>query len=244
MNGGGCFVGFIDEVDFVPQFNVFGVLRPDSSETGLPQSFIKLSSTFPIDDWDSDVDTVSVLLYRIEKDNPVEKFNFENTDLESFSDSLFRHPGFFPRSGESYQLICEAPGYPTLKAETIIPSPPNIVPGSVVLASGEIRFQVIRDKNAGLYEVILLGEGYNQSERFLRSDSGNTRISVNLNLSESSPSMLLLYAYDLNLADYLSANISIKPNIYLTDFSTVENGYGCFGSLNLAYYDLNLLLAH
>ena len=233
---------YIDEkIEHVPQFSVFGVLRPDSTDMGLPQSFIGLASSFPRDDYpDSNLVTdASVLIYRMKNGVAVDSFHFEYTDMASFPDTLFRHSGFFPREGESYQLVCKKADYSTLLAETIVPDPPVFVTGSVVVSSSEVQFQVARDPDAGLYEAVLLGDGYYQSERFLRPESGNVYISMILDESAGSPSILVLYAYDLNLADYLSANISIKPNIYQSDFSTVENGYGCFGSLNLAHFDLN-----
>jgi len=228
------------KIEYEPKFSVFGVLRPDSTDMGLPQSFIKLESTFPIDNWDSDSLTdATVLLYRIKDGVAVDSFQFEFTDMGSFPDTLFRHRGVFPQGGESYQLVCKKSGYPTLLAETTVPAKPVIAPGSVVVSSGKVRFQVLRDVRAGLYEVVLLGEGYYLSGRFLRPESGNVDISINLDESAGLPLVLLLYAYDLNLADYLSANISIKPNIYQSDFSTVENGYGCFGSLNLISMEIS-----
>lgn len=242
FTGPGPQPSYIDgETEFEPKFSVFGVLRPDSTDTGLPQSFIKLESSFPSDDYpDSNlVSDASVLLYKIQDGIAVDSFRFEYTDMTGFLDTLFRHPGFFPHGGESYGLVCEKSGYPTLLAETTVPMTPVIVPGSIVVSSSEVRFQVTRDSDAGLYEVVLSGDGYYQSERFLKPESGDIFISINLDQNGCSPASLVLYAFDLNLADYLSANLSIKPNIYQSEFSTVENGYGCFGSLNLIHYDLN-----
>jgi len=233
---------YIDEkIEHEPRFSVFGVLRPDSTDMGLALSFIKLESSFPMDDYpDSNLVTdASVLLFRMQDGVAVDSYQFEYTDMGGFADTLFRHSGFFPKGGESYQLVCEKTGYPDLEAETFVPRPPMLVSGSLAVSSGQVRFEVLRAEDAGLYEAVLLGEGYYQSERFTRPETGNIPISITLAESGGTPSLLLLYAYDMNLANYLSANISIKPNIYQSDFSTVENGYGCFGSLNLARYDLS-----
>ena len=54
------------EIDFIHHLNVFGILRPDSLQPGLPQSFIKLEPTFPVDNWElENLSDVSVLIYRI-----------------------------------------------------------------------------------------------------------------------------------------------------------------------------------
>jgi len=51
---------------------------------------------------------------------------------------------------------------------------------------------------------------------------------------------LAIYAYDLNLTKYFTASISIKPNTYQPAYSTVQNGYGSFGSLNILYKNIQL----
>jgi hypothetical protein len=45
--------------------------------------------------------------------------------------------------------------------------------------------------------------------------------------------VLEIYAYDENMAVYsTSFNTSFNFNRYRPSISTVENGYGCFGSVN------------
>ena len=51
--------------------------------------------------------------------------------------------------------------------------------------------------------------------------------------SSESAGLLIIYAYDLQLSEYMTYNVSIKPNTYRSDYSTVDNGFGCFGSLNI-----------
>jgi len=70
-------------------------------------------------------------------------------------------------------------------------------------------------------------------DRFLRPKSGNVLISLPLEGIPNGTCQLTIYAFDLNLSEYLTVNLSIKPNIYQKDFSTVENGFGCFGAMNI-----------
>ena len=114
-----------------------------------------------------------------------------------------------------------------------MPDPPEIIPTSLEISSGKIEFTVRRDEKAGLYEAVLVGPAGYQSGRFLPPESGDTVVSIQISGESGPPTALIIYAYDLNLAVYLTANISIKPNVYQSNFSTVENGYGCFGSLNV-----------
>ena len=81
--------------------------------------------------------------------------------------------------------------------------------------------------------MVLQKDGQTVRDRFLRPDSGDVKISLSFPPAFTGPCTLLIYQYDLNLSTYLTANLSIKPNIYQTDFSTVTDGYGCFGSLNV-----------
>ena len=47
-----------------------------------------------------------------------------------------------------------------------------------------------------------------------------------------------IIAYDYHLSEYITYNVNIKPNTYRDDYSTVENGYGCFGSLNITEQEI------
>ena len=55
----------------------------------------------------------------------------------------------------------------------------------------------------------------------------------------NSGTQLIIYAYDQNLSEYFAAaNLSFKPNTYRPPFTNVQNGYGCFWSLNLLVKNL------
>ena len=49
----------------------------------------------------------------------------------------------------------------------------------------------------------------------------------------ASEGKLIIYAYDIKLSEYITYNIIIKPQTYQSNYSTVNNGFGCFGSMNL-----------
>ena len=91
-----------------------------------------------------------------------------------------------------------------------------------------------RDEGILLYDIfIIAGQGF-YLERIRRPESGNIEVSIELeNDLEPDQIFLMMYGYDARLSEYMTYNVSIKPNTYHTHYSTVENGYGCFGSLNL-----------
>ena len=76
----------------------------------------------------------------------------------------------------------------------------------------------------------------NQKEyagRFVRPETGNINATIQFERKNASEAILTIYAYDQKLSEYVTYNIIIKPQTYQSTYSTVENGYGCFGSLNI-----------
>lgn len=228
---------FIEPVEFEQRFNVFGVLRPDSSETGLPLSFILVESTF-LDEYPSHFEQgLEVFVMSVEKGQVLDTIPFFYTNFGVFQDTTFRNPQFFPVSGKTYRLECRKPGYPTLTGETTVADVPQLVENSLHVSANQIQFSLKRDENVGLYEIVLLGDHGNQFHRILPTDSDSVPISIRIPQGLRF-SFVFIYAYDVHLSEYLTANISIKPNVYQPSFSTVKNGYGCFGSLNIAKIQL------
>lgn len=213
--------------------NVFGVLRPDSLY-GMSASYVHLESTYPSDDIpdSSRITDASVRIVSQRDGIPDDSLTLTYTDLDSFPTLEYRNASFFPQSG-SFRMTCEKTGYPVLTGQTVIPDIPMIRENSMIREEGGISFFILRDEKAGLYEVVLKGSGLQYSERFIRPSSGDVHIWIPVDQAVQGETDLTIYAFDQNLAEYLTANLSIKPNIYQAPFSTVEQGYGCFGSLNI-----------
>jgi hypothetical protein len=213
--------------------NVFGILRPDSSD-GLPLSYVHVEFSYPADEM-PDSTIVSDAQVRIKKSNGTavtDSCDLVYSDFEIFPTREFRDRSFFPMQG-TYQLICRKEGFPVLTAETTMPSVPVIQSGIIHQFKNVLSFSICRDENVGLYEVVLQGQGWLIRDRFLRPSSGDVPVSLPLHGVPPGASLLVVYAFDINMSEYLTVNMSLKPNIYQKDFSTVQNGYGCFGSLNI-----------
>jgi hypothetical protein len=218
---------------YKPFLNVFGILRPDSLER-MPLSFVHLEHAYPASGIpDSNIITNAVVLVIHQGHLAVpDTVVFSYGPFPVYPKYEYRNSFFSPDSGR-YDLVCQREGYPTLTAETIIPGIPVIREGSFIQDARSVSFDIIRDEQAGLYEV-MIACGYEMIQgRFMRPDEGDVKISLGKGAGWAGVCMMKIYAYDLNLSEYLTANLSIKPDIYQSDFSMVTNGYGCFGSMNI-----------
>ena len=90
-----------------------------------------------------------------------------------------------------------------------------------------IEFQGVRSNNWDICDFFT-----NKKITTYKAKMSNDFISLPEQSSEST-GLLIIYAYDLQLSEYMTYNVSIKPNTYRSDYSTVDNGFGCFGSLNV-----------
>ncbi len=224
---------YLEDVKHEPILNAFGILRPDS--LGLvPLSYVHLEFSYPTDDEpDSNIiPDAQVEIIEMDGTTAVDSTVFVYTDLGIFPTHEYRNTSFFPQEG-TYRLICRKEGFPVLSAETTFPSVPVIFDNKVKRQGNSLSFQIMRDEQVGLYEVVLEGSNWLLKDRFLRPKSGNVPISLSLDGIPNGSYQLTIYVFDLNLSEYLTVNLSIKPNIYQKDFSTVENGFGCFGAMNI-----------
>ena len=226
---------YLDKSVNQPMLNVLGILRP-GMEQAFPLSFVHVEAAFPVTDDMPDslkVADVTVQVTQIpEGSSTVYSFIYQNPD-HIFQQQDYRHAEFIPQTGETYFLLCRKEGYPDLTGQTTVPDVPEILDIQMDQNQTLLTITVARDALAGLIEAILLVGDNQFSTRVLRPESGPVEIVLHFNAGNSESGQLMIVAYDLNLSEYMTYNISVKPNTYLDMYSTVENGYGCFGSLNV-----------
>jgi hypothetical protein len=224
---------YLEDVKHEPMLNVFGILRPDSLGF-VPLSYVHLEFSFPTDNIpdSSIIPDAQVRIIKMDGTRAVDSCCFDYTDFGLFPTQEYRYASFFPQKG-TYRLICQKEGFPILSAETTVPSIPVILEDKIERQGNLLSFQIMRDEQVGLYEVVLKGSNWLIKDRFLSPNSGDIPISLSLDGVPNGVYQLTIYAFDLNLSEYLTYNLSIKPNIYQKDFSTVQNGFGCFGAVNI-----------
>ncbi|MBN1894302.1 hypothetical protein JW906_07390 [bacterium] len=230
----------LEPVRHETMLNVFGVLRPDTLD-GRPRSFVHLEFAYPATDFpDSTLVTdADVRIRKLGGESAADSCVLAYTDIDGAFVREYRHASFFPDTG-TYALTCRRQGFPVLTAETTIPGMPVIQDGIFITADRLLSFHVARDEYCGMVEIEVACGDRRVSNRFLRPESGHVPVRLQLDSGFKGSCTLTVYAYDLNLSGYLTANLSIKPNIYQADFSTVTNGYGCFGSMNILKREIGL----
>jgi len=229
----------INENEFIPKLNIFGVLRPDSLY-GKPASMIRVDKTTAVDSVNSDtllITDARVTIYEMDSNNyPLDSFRFEYTDYDStYMRNDYRPPvdrDFMPKTNTTYKIVCEKEGYEKVTGYTTMPEEPNLIDG-IKMNKRELHFQIKRDEKAELYEFYLLKGRKSHYDKKLKPDTGNIKVTIKVPPNFTKPFDLKIYAYDNNLSEYNTYSLYYKPNTYQPPYSTVENGYGCFGSMNI-----------
>jgi hypothetical protein len=226
---------YLDDSRFMPMLNILGVLRPDSAN-GLPRSYVHIEKAYSANQTPDStaVTNAKVTIFEYLENESIDSIAFSYTsDGSAYPTSDYRNIGFSPTANRTYGISCERNGYPNLTARTKVPSVPQIVNDSFQLAANQLSFSIVRDSLAALYDLYLFVGEETQSMRIQRPETGDIPVIMNLKTTQSSTGLLIIYAYDFNLSEYMTFNVNIKPNAYRSAYSTVENGFGCFGSLNV-----------
>lgn len=226
---------YLDKQEYRPMLNVFGVLRPGTQD-GIPLSFVHLEESFPLTSYPDTIEVrdADVTLFRYEGDVILDSMVFVYTHFDStFQKSEYRHTEFYPVENRTYGISCRKAGFPELTSKTTVPSIPGIVEGSIEINTNRLTFSILRDSSAALYDITLWIGEHSYNQRLRRPEVGHIDVAFDLETNHGASGVLLVYAYDLQLSEYMTYNVNVKYNSYRSDYSTVENGFGCFGSLNV-----------
>lgn len=225
----------IIETEFIQGLNVLGVIRADDV-TGT--SFLQLNRAVTteeiysdtISDFSPDVDHVKIIQ---QSTNTSYAMVRGNDSIPFWDEITFRDTSFLARSGETYHLEVQAPGYPTLTGSTAVPTKPQMVSGSLARTDDHVEFELSADPSAYEYKLYLIFAD-DVLEKVIKP-AGQDAYPVSWDISKHSgtPLFLMLCALDENLTRYGNAPFSFMPNTYHPDVSTVDGGYGCFGSLSV-----------
>lgn len=223
--------------EFESKLNILGVLRYDRVEGS---SFIRVEHTYRYEDVDEQnfstvVDDAEVTVqYSAGADYA---FVFvTGSDLGE----VYKSSRCLPGGGENYQLTITADGYPDVTASTTIPYPPVIDSTSLEVSTRNVSFELLSADDVGLYDLFLICENDTLDQRLVPSGENSMHVEFIVPYAAGEPVKAEIYGYDVNLSEYLISAITIKPQTYLETVTTVEGGYGCFGSLSKSVIDFTM----
>ena len=225
------------ENTFVDGLNIFGLLQPaDSADNS--RSFVYVQRNWPALEYTDEsftiIKNVDIRIIQKENDNVIDTIYFPLMPSDSlYSDTLYRPGQFFsPIPGNTYQIFCDHPDVPTAIGETRFPHEPQLAPNSLVISEGRVEFEIAPDEGIKMIDIYVLSEELTGIiGRYVTNDTAS--IKIDLSIPGSGSADIDIYGYDANLAAYYAnSNTSLNFNKYRTTFSTMEEGFGVFGSLN------------
>ncbi len=231
----------IIDTEYIESMNIFGVIRVDEY---VGESFVQIQRTmttgeiysFEVDPgvYDADVTITN-------RENAVTNTFKPSTDtlrLTYYYDSLFT-----PEPGAVYDLEINAGDLPTLTASTSVPQLPQIVPGSLALGEDQLSLTLLLTPDTHQYTVYLFSatSDPDNSPQLLVEGArqGTEALTLSWNETFGDPLFIVITALDEHLVRYGNSSISFIPNTFHEDGSTVEGGFGCFGSVSVSYIELN-----
>jgi len=216
------------DVKFEPGLNIFGVLRADSISGS---SFIhveRAATTAELYAAENIFDTTAmVLLTDVLTGNT---YRFATID-DSQHIGYYYNADFQAIAGRRYTLSVQSTDLPVLTGATSVPIQPQIVDNSLRREGNELRFDLHLNADTYQYLCYLISDANYLEQQFLNKGGIQTSVVFDLRQLASSPTAIVIIAYDYNLTQYSNSTPSFIPQTYHEMINTVENGYGCFGSL-------------
>ncbi|MEJ2628559.1 MAG: hypothetical protein P8078_08390 [bacterium] len=241
ITGYGPQPSYIDRPEYEQKLNILGILRPDSLQDR-PQSFVHVEKAISIYDADDSlsIHDVGVCIIELDDKVPIDSVHLVYSDFNGFySEKEYRNDNFFPRANTTYEVRCTKEGFPELGGRTTVPLKPEIREESIHFFNNNLFFTIRSDTLASLYYIFLEVEESVFFKQYLKKKDEKVNIEFELQGKKNvHTARVTIIAYDNKFSEYVSYNVNIKPNTYREDYSTVKNGFGCFGSLNITEQDI------
>lgn len=231
----------IEKNSFVPGLNIFGIIRPDSTQN-FNNSFVQVQKVVPaVGSSDSmQIDSAGVFIYNTEQTNAFSCQFVSSNYTGTFEQTQYRSScPFSPKAGETYFIECNYRDLPVLVAQTIVPEKASLITSSIYNSYQKLAFELQKDSSIYMVDVyVFSNHELINYQRVSASQTENTRI--NFGATDNLADSIVVFSYDYNFAKYyLTSNISLNFNKYRESFSTVQNGFGVFGSMNKNSFILN-----
>jgi len=229
---------------FEPGLNVLGVLRLDD-EPGSSFFYIERAYRYQELDtleWDeSFIPVITDAKVQVQGMDDTTTYIFTHDhELDRIRGQVYIDSGFTPVAREQYALTITHNELDTLTDTTLVPVKPAIESISVDTVAQTVSFQLRTTADTYLYDVYLISASDSIRYRFVNYE-GDGELPINFNTATGprEPIEIHIYAYDVNLAEYLTSVITLKPQTYLELMTTVTGGYGVFGSVSVFKMELS-----
>lgn len=226
----------IIETEFEPGLNIFGVLRqdgqPGSSYFYIERAYqYKELDTLELDE--SFIPIISDAQVFIQGTIDTTTYVFTH-EIDSLLGNIYTNDEFSPVAGEQYNLTIFHEDFPNLTDTTVCPGQPTLVGDSVMVFGQNVIFSILTTSDTYLYEVYCISDTDSLHYRYVNyTGDGELPVFFTRTGDPDEPFTIHVYGYDANLADYLTAMITFKPQTYLELVTTVTGGYGAFGSVSV-----------
>jgi hypothetical protein len=204
-------------------------------------SFVFIERTYPTkgikEDEDITIINAKAIVCSTDISGKKDSFNlilYTSKDSGSWEFPRFVSNQLKPQPGSKYELVCRSDSLPTVRCVAYLPFVPEIIQNTLIVDGEKIKFTLVSDSLAFLYDIYLFSANDFITKRFIHKE--NTPLEVEWQFEKKGDWQLMtIYAYDKNMASYLSTatNSFYSFNTFRPPVTTVDGGFGVFGAMNL-----------
>jgi len=158
--------------------------------------------------------------------------------LNPYGEGIFKNSEIETAPGDRWEYLCVADTF-SVKSTCIIPNTPQIR-AIEFTPDGHLKFVIPFDSTAFMYDIYLLSNDKFSDMKIVPKKGVDSSVEFKPDWDpQNGSTMLFVFAYDQNLEKYYTtSNTFFKPNAFRPSFSTVEGGYGTFGAISSAMFNL------
>lgn len=218
------------DAEFKPGLNVFGLIKAGPSMDTI-NHFFEVHRILHVFDTAATmvIDEANIELTRHRNGNPEVDYL-----LRSTSNGRYTSPFITTEAGDYWEYQCIYDTF-LITATTWVPNQPEIMDGSLSLAGNKLHFTLEPDTTAYMYDIYFISSDDFVYLRKIPQQPDPTVVTLEVKAEPyTQGGLLYVIAYDANYERYhTTANTFFKPNAFRPRFSTVNGGYGCFGSAHI-----------
>ncbi len=216
--------------EFEPGLNIFGMIKAGPTMDTINHFFEVQQILSVFDDAETmTINNASIELTRHRSGVPTREYV-----LFSISSGRYSSSSIAVNGGDFWEYECIYDTF-LITAHTQVPQQPTLEEGSITFSENKLAFSINTDSTAFIYDIYYINSEIFVNKRIIPQHHQPTLVELNIpNEPIEQQGLLFVIAYDANYEKYISvSNTFFKPNAFRPQFSTVDGGYGCFGSAHI-----------